>query len=498
MRRRTTIQQPLPKTFVGYDSGVRNSHVVFRRHPPAKKHVKSHQVFRAWLKDYRPPILFFIELSILLLFFLLAFSIQETTLPFFQDFGSAVDNYFLRGYQIATDEQDDSFGMRRIYTKKEFYYVLNSTIDRYFLFDEQFPCSYQMDQITNLSIRISKWRGDDISQVFANNEGGIACEFVRQNIEDFAEVRLHMLFEILQIQGERSEQVLRAGVTSSFVNYEQTGIILWNNGHERSAMQSMKNIEDQIYTLSYSVSVIIIILLACGVIMQSLSLWSLSRYSAVKARLERISTAEMFRLKLDAWEPVTLCFNLISMTLMIVYVIWGQDVNENMPWPHFLLATASFIHAFLIFRYLVLRPSTLIVVRMISGASITLLQFVVGCTPWFVGYLIFGVCWFGWYSPLMSSSRQAAKFMISASYGDYLLDGYDDICDGGDKPAIIPSAFETVWIFNGMGVWFYVVLAILQAALIKEVHKARDERIEKNQQELDEDPLPWLQFLPVM
>ena len=88
--------------------------------------------------------------------------------------------------------------------------------------------------------------------------------------------------------------------------------------------------------------------------------------------------------------------------------------------------------------------------------------------------------------------------MISASYGDYLLDGYDDICDGGDKPAIIPSAFETVWIFNGMGVWFYVVLAILQAALIKEVHKARDERIEKNQQELDEDPLPWLQFLPVM
>lgn len=496
MRRRLAQQQQLYTTFLGHNTGVRQPHVILKRHPPAKKHIKSYQVFRAWLKDYHPPFLFFIELSILLLFCLLAFAMQQTTLPFFQDFGKAVDNYFMRNYSIATDEQDDSFGMRRIYTKKDFFHVLNSTIDRYFLFDEQFPCSYQMDQITNLSIVIATPEGD-IRGVFHNNENGTACEFVQENLVDFTSVTLHMLFEIRQTSGEKLVQVLRAGFTSSFVNYEETGIILWSNIQERSVMKHKSGPDDYIYTLTFSVSLLIVVLLGAGVIMQSLSLWSLSWYSALKARREQISTSVMFRHKLDLWEPVTLVFNLVSMTLMIISLIWGQDVNEKLPWPHFLLALASFIHAFLIFRYLVLRPSTLIVVRMIMGASITLLQFVVGCTPWFVGYLIFGVCWFGWYSPLMSSSRQAAKFMISSSYGDYLLDGYDDICDGGDKPAIIPSSFETVWIFNGMGVWFYVVLAILHAALIKEVHKARDERIEKNQQDLDEDPLPWLQFLPM-
>ncbi|KAH0798821.1 G-protein-coupled receptor family protein [Histomonas meleagridis] len=177
----------------------------------------------------------------------------------------------------------------------------------------------------------------------------------------------------------------------------------------------------------------------------------------------------------------------------------GQILHDTAPWPLFILALASFLQSILLIRYLQLRPATLVVVRMISSAIVTLLQFIVGCMPFFLGFVIFGVSWFGWYSPLMSSSRQVAKLLVAASYGDYLLDGYDGLTDGSDKPKIIPSAYLTVWIFNGLGIWFYIVLAILHAALFKEVHIARDEMIEEgevNEEDMDaEDPLPWLQYV---
>ena len=130
---------------------------------------------------------------------------------------------------------------------------------------------------------------------------------------------------------------------------------------------------------------------------------------------------------------------------------------------------------------------------MISRAITQLLQFIVGCLPIFIGFVLIGVSWFGWYSPLMSSARQAAKLLIASSYGDYLLDGYDGLTDGADKPKIIPSTYLTIWIFNGLGIWFYIVLAILHEALFKEVHIAHDEKIEK-EMDVNEDPIPWLKY----
>ncbi|KAH0785162.1 hypothetical protein GPJ56_011108 [Histomonas meleagridis] len=178
----------------------------------------------------------------------------------------------------------------------------------------------------------------------------------------------------------------------------------------------------------------------------------------------------------------------------------GQILHDTAPWPLFVLALASFLQSILLIRYLQLRPATLVVVRMISSAIVTYCyNLLLDVCHFSLVFVIFGVSWFGWYSPLMSSSRQVAKLLVAASYGDYLLDGYDGLTDGSDKPKIIPSAYLTVWIFNGLGIWFYIVLAILHAALFKEVHIARDEMIEEgevNEEDMDaEDPLPWLQYV---
>lgn len=477
-------------------SATTKPRITFKHYPASKKHVKSYNIFPHWVKHYSPPWLFFIEFAVLILFFVLAFSVQATTIPFFQDFGAAIDDYFLQGHEISEDEQDDSYGDRRIYTKPTFMDVIEETVYRFFQFSSNFPCSYQINQTTNLSLQITIKSQKELFFSFTKDQINQAVKTIEKYIDDFSRVQIKMTFQI--ISDKLNGQILDTGVISTFDNYQGTGIILWKSGHERSTQQISSQISNLEHNLSNTLSIVIIIFLVFGIIFQSMALGSLYQYSKAKAKVERTKPSTVFKQKLDPWEPTTLVLNILSCLSMIVYIFFGQSVNETLPWPHFLVAFASFIHAFILFRYLILRPSTLIVVRMLKNASLTLVQFVVGCSPFFAAFLVFGVCWFGWYSPLMSSSRQAAKILIASSYGDYLLDGYDDLVDYGDKPAIIPSTYFTIWIFNGLGIWFYVVLATLHAALIKEVHIARDEEIEAgyvDEDQIDaEDPLPWLQY----
>ena len=465
-----------------------------------KKYYKPNKIFSIWKVRYTPPWLCILEFLILLLFIFLTIGFQQITIPFFQDFGTAIDNYFLEGYDI-TEEDSTDYGDSRIYTQEVFLDMFNATVYRYFDFAANFPCSYQLIQATNLSVTINYHDeyGNRIWETtsFDDNNKSKANDLASKYIYNFHSIELYMLFTIVQVQHEYN-QYLAAGVTSSFDNYMQTGIILWDCKHERSAKQFDLNINNTRTNLITSISITIISFLILCIILQLFSIYKLYAYSKIKAKSERITPFSYFKMKLDMWEVATLVINANSLLSMIIYIANGQNVNENFPWPHFLLAWASFFHPFILYRYLQLNPSTFIVVRMIINGSITLLQFLMGCIPFFIGFLILGVSCFGWYSPIMTSNRRAAQLLIAASYGDYLLDGYDGLTDFADKDEIIPSLFLTIWIFNGLGIWFYVVLAILQATLIKEVHKARDEDIEDSgdEEKMDaEDPLPWLQFV---
>lgn len=491
--------QQVPKIGGHHVPETKNSHPIIKWHP-YKKYIKPNKIFGIWIKRYSPPWLFFFEFAILLLFIFLTVAVQQITIPFFQDFGKAVDNYFLEGYEISEDTQSDSYGERRIYTQTDFLDVFNSTVYRFFDFASTFPCSYQLTQSTNLTITVAYIDEDnndqyEIYEITSENKEE-ASEISEKYISTFLSFDLHMLFTI-ELPKD-FHQILSAGVTSSFDNFERTGIILWDNGHERSSQQLKDSLKNATTNFILSISIVIVIFLFISILLQLYSIYRLYTYSKIKAAKERVTPYTYFKMKLSYWEPVTLLININSLVSMLIYLLCGQNISEILPWPHFLLSWASFIHPFIIFRYLQLNPSTFIVVRMIANASITLMQFLVGCLPFFFAFLVLGVSCFGWYSPIICSAREGAKLLIASSYGDYLLDGYDGLTDFADKDEIIPSAYLTIWIFNGLGIWFYVVLAILQAALIEEVHKARDEEIEEGADEEKmeaEDPLPWFQFV---
>jgi hypothetical protein len=208
-----------------------------------------------------------------------------------------------------------------------------------------------------------------------------------------------------------------------------------------------------------------------------------------------VGLGQLFVSKTDPWEVGTLAMNLVTAVLVTIFLTRGSDVNGAFPWPHFLLAEASFIHSFIMFHYLVLRPTSYIVIKMVAGAVLTLAQFVVGCAPFFFAFVGVGVTWFGWYSPTFVDSRSTGKYVVACSYGDFLLDGYDQLVDWGDKPSLIGSFYGTIWVVNGMGVWFYTVLSILHASLIKEARKAQLAEEGPVNPQAPPISLPWAPFI---
>lgn len=466
----------------------RGARFLVQRHPRAKPHTNARKDFRIWRAEHRFPWLFAVEAFTFVMFFVLAVVVQDTTLPFFQHFGKAVDSYFLDGYDVDIDDQVDSIGERRIYTKPMFARIFNSSVYRFFGFAADFPCSYALRRATDLTLRVRTLAGDVLAFSFGSDNMSQAVAVMGEHM-DFAEVQLAMYFTIEQNSFGR---VLETGVMTNFFNYHGTGIILWNLGHDRSTRSAAG--ASLLGNFPVLLHVAIIAGLALGVALQTISLLRLYRHCVARAGDERVPPMTVFKQKLSTWEVVTLCFNVVSLVLMVVYTLSGRVLHDDVPWQMFLVAFAAFLQSMVLIRYISMISSTLIVIRMISRAITQLLQFLVGCLPFCLGFVLIGVSWFGWYSPLMSSARQAAKLLIASSYGDYLLDGYDGLTDGADKPKIIPSAYLTLWIFNGLGIWFYIVLAILHAALFKEVHIAHNEKIENEIVEDDEDPLPWLKY----
>lgn len=478
---------------------AKNAHIIAKWHP-YRKYYKPKKIFGVWSQRYTPPWLCFLEVAILLLFICLTIGLQQTTIPYFQDFGNAIDNYFLEGYEIVQNTETDAYGIARLYTQTDFLDIFNSTVYRFFDFASTFPCSFQLDQATNLTIVVvyldEYEKRQSISFELSNEDKEQALDIAEYYIDSFLTINLHMLFTI--DLPATTHQILASGVTTTFDNYDRTGIIVWDNGHERSTNYMKASINDYTSNIMTSLTISILIFLSICILLQCISIYRLYVYSKLKAKKERVTPYTYFKMKLDLWEPATLLINSNSFICLFIYLFHGKSVNETMPWPHFVLAWGAFFHPFIMFRYLQLNPSLFIVVSMIFSAFITLLQFLVGCLPFFFAFLVLGVSWFGWYSPLMCSSRQAAKLLIASSYGDYLLDGFDGLTYFADKDQIIPSAYLTIWIFNALGIWFYVVFAILQAALIKEVYKARDVEIEggADEDKMDaEDPLPWFQFV---
>ncbi|KAH0798828.1 uncharacterized protein GO595_008693 [Histomonas meleagridis] len=256
-RKAKKVPQTRPNAFGGLAfQATRNPHFVFKHHPAAKPHPKPSKVFSVWVKYYQPPWLCFVEIIIFALFFLLAITVQNTTLIFFQYFGKAVNIFFLEGYDVYTDDQVDSLGDKRIFTKPDFRFVFNSSLYKFFAFDTDFACSYKIDRTTDLTLYILTLDGEELSFHFEDDNKTLANEIVEPYLSNFSLVRLSVYYAI---ETTKYGQIIESGVISNFYNFEETGIILWNLDRDRVVRNS-----DNASSLFPSISLFLPFSLSCG------------------------------------------------------------------------------------------------------------------------------------------------------------------------------------------------------------------------------------------
>ncbi|EAX93743.1 hypothetical protein TVAG_455130 [Trichomonas vaginalis G3] len=388
-------------------------------------------------------------------------------IPFFQDFGRAIDGYFLEGHSESEDDDiEDIYGDAKLYTKSDVLDALNGSFYKYLFFTDIFPCSYPLSKSSDLTFQIKLKNQEQLSFIVTEDNVSVANDIALKYIDTFTIFSLSMTITLhpREVGTIDSYQV---GVSSIFEFYYGTSIIVWKNLHERSILYSKKPTSGLLtqWTITSAAFIVTFSLICC--IITVISLIRFYQTAKQKALKERTSVLKYFRIKLDPWEPISFLLDACSVICVSIFIKYSKDINDSLPWPMFLLSASSFAHVFVLFKYFRLVPSLYLIVRMLEQGIGPVFKFLIGCMPFFFGYIYVGVCLFGWYSPHYTSPRQAAKLLISACNGDYLLDGYDEMAYGADKSKLIPSIYFTSFIFQGLCIWFYVTLAIFHELLEK-------------------------------
>lgn len=463
------LSYPQAATIGGHQDSVPiETRPIFRhKYKGLRPYVSPKKLFIRWAQQHTLPLACFCEFAIIILYFILAGSIQSTMIPFFQDFGRAIDGYFLEGHEMAEDDDlEDLYGDAKLYTKSDLLDAINKSVYKYIDFTDSFPCSYPLTRSSDLMFTVIKKNGQKVFILFNEDNYTDAYDIAESYIDEFQSYSLEMKIN-LNPREAGSIESYRIGVSSTFEFYFDTGIVIWKNLHERSIVYHKTHTAKFLSQLTITASSLII---AFSLICCTLTVISLIQFyynAKQKAIIERTSIIKYCWAKLDLWDPISFLLDSISIVCVSLFIKYGKDINDGLPWPMFLLGISSFTHVFVLFKFFRLVPSLFIIVRMLGRGIIPVLQFLVGCMPFFFGYIYVGVALFGWFSPHYTSPRQAAKLLISACNGDYLLDGYDEMSYGADKSKLIPSIYFTSFIFQGLCIWFYVTLAIFHELLEK-------------------------------
>ncbi|EAY19975.1 hypothetical protein TVAG_402300 [Trichomonas vaginalis G3] len=316
-------------------------------------------------------------------------------IPFFQDFGRAIDGYFLDGRDATEDDDiEDIYGDAKIYTMSDLLDAINGTLYKYINFTDSFPCSYPLTRSSNINLTIDLSDGD--TKVFQITEENITevHDIAEKYLDQFTAYTISMIITLHPRESGTIDSY-HIGVKSSFDFIFGTGIIVWKNLHERSIRYSKKATSSMLsqYTITSSILIIVFSLICC--ILTVISLIQFYKKAKEKAIIERTSVLKYFWAKLDLWDPISFLLDAVSITCVSIFLQYGKDVNDGLPWPMFMLSLSSFCHSFVLFKFFRLVPSLFIIVRMLNLGIGPVLKFLVGCLPFFFGYIYVGVCLFG-------------------------------------------------------------------------------------------------------
>lgn len=460
-----------------------STNIIVKKRDRLNVTLRPYKGYNNWVRGYQIPWTCFMEISMLILYFLLGYLHQRSTIAITLDFSKAVNQYFLSGFNYPENDNGMINKNTPIYFKSEFLMIVNETGYRFLTFHFDFLCSNIFLSNEKLHMDISYEINQTTQQIdflFDSSNISKLYNIVKSFSTSFNVMNLWCTYH-MSTQSIDCNELLTLRVETEYKFNKRSRIITTNAYHNRIPRFGR---EEQKYFLKNPLITIptFIIIFAIFCIFNSINYaMKTYSYSYQKATSNFQNPRKFFISKFDKWSVYSIICHTLSIVASLTYIFNQDDYDDTVPISMILMSVSSFMHCILLIRYLRLNSTVMIIVNVTAQAIWKIAQFLVGGIIIFFAFLILGCSFFGTYDETFASLIGGAESILAVIHGDSIQNMFDTAAKRSDISQWYGIIFWLMWIFFSLTIMFNISISIFEEVLTKEIYRAAKEAQKKEE-----------------
>ena len=434
------------------------------------KNIKPHHVFRNWIKSFKLPWICFFEISLFCIYLIFSTFHQNGAVAFTLDFNEAISTFFLQDIELLESPLGIPVGAGQIFFEDDLFEIINKTCYRIFTFPDSFPCSHPLMISPFALLTINLNNDTNIEIEFNNSNIDFISNFVKNYFKDFNSIIISINYHV-QVENRYHDTRMNVEVFCEFTHDYDSDSIFMDISHTRFQEKFEISWSTILNTLDFSIPILLIILNIAAISVLIDSMIDLFYYCKNKAIDAGLRPFDIFWEKLNKWDLFASLTHLISIFSSIMYILIGQDIEDDVPPILYAMSLSSLLHSLLLIRYLNLKASTMLIVNVFYHSAVKIVQFLFGCFPIFVGTLCFGCCCYGRLTENFATWMQGAALLFCVMHGDSIIGFYDCLLIQFDMNYYFGFFFGTFWIIFSLSIMFNITISIVQEMMTLEEYK---------------------------
>lgn len=444
-----------------------------------------HKPFENWRKKHQIPWICLVEIAMMIFYFILTALHQDTVIGFALDFGKVINDFFLSGYDFDPQEEYTNSWAGEFSFKSSLIRITNDTSYRLFEFPQSLPCGYSFFAESSYTAKVKTKKGHFLDVKITEQNASSMCEVVKHFFPHFSHLSMKMLYH-MQIVSQHKTNRYELGVIVNFDLDQITKQIRMGVDYTKNPKNTIDVTEDLLNNYQFMFPMCLTILAGVGIILTIRYAVAVYNYSKHKAEKNFLNVWSIVKSKFDKWAIYALISHFVSLISCSIYIVYGQNVQSELPLSMILMGVATFMHSILLIRYLEFRSSTMIIVNVIFYGGVAIFEFLIACCFILAGYMIFGMCFFGTSSEQFSNIIGAATCLVSMVHGDSIQDMFDAVTIRSSEPTWCGVLYMMVWAFFSLTIMFNISIAIFEEALLKQIYEASVEKKNNDDDEIEQ------------
>ena len=443
------------------------------------KFEKPHRAFRNWRKYFSLPWMCFLDVAVFVLYLLFGYYHQSSAITFTLDFSQAIEKFFLADIDMPETPVGIPVGAGQLFFVSDFLDTVNLTCQRLFAFRDNFPVAFPFLMDKNALLEIVYMDGQYEEVSFPESGTDQILAKIEEVARDFDDMTLSMNYHI-QVTAEAHDSRMNLAIAVDFTNDRETDTIFLDVSHTRFQEKLDLSAPSVLLSLDDSLPISIVIFNFIQLLIMVRVLYSLSVYAKDRASRTGLSYRSVFWKKFDKWDVFAILSYTMSIIACIMYIFVGKTIEEEVPPILYVMSCATCLHSLLMIRYLKLKESTMLIMTVFYKSAIKILQFLIGCLPIYLGFLAFGICFFGHLDANFASGMQAASFLFCVMHGDSIKDMYDSVIIQNDMSVYVGFIYTSCWLAFSLLIMFNITISIVQEVLTVETYKLQNTHENEN------------------